>query len=1263
MKATKKLILILFILFAGFATKISAQESDVEIKTSYIYTNDSIAGFDEQAASAAAIENAIYGQEFKYFMYEEKRKFVIQKYNIKSPVQKVSSIVPFPAKYGAPSGIPNKSMFTLPSSGACTNDDFEDAQSNPGPQIGGVVNGWSLFGGVGSGPSNFCTPSATGATGQYVVYNAPTIDAIMIAPNNTVSSYFDATSITQPAGNCFIKLQDATAGASVTRLSKTYTISPTNALFRYAYRAVISNPAHSCCSQPGFKIGISITNTATGTSTVLTCPNITVAAGSSCGTAATGFSVGNLLNGAPSAYNASWVPGAIDLSPYLGNAVTLNVFAIDCNLSGHAGYVYFDALCAPMTIVGNGSGFPAGTPNITLPTCGAAGATITAPPGLGPYTWTSTAITVPGNLSVPNTTNTTLITNQSGTVALTMNPAGSCAPIIKIITVTITPAPQALITTTQAGCTNTTACVSLTTAGSASVTSNIIWTPSPGSLSSNSLLACTFPVGPGTVTVFDTFSCQVTNTFNINSAPPVPTFTLNANTFSITCTTPTANLNVTTNYTFGPSNFSWINSPPTFTSNATSISLSNGQTGNYTVSLNDPTTGCTVSQTFAIGQNTVAPPTTVTPISQVINCNAGAATFTSITTSSLTNITTYWFCPGATYSTGPSSQNSGTISISGCGNPGTSTVLTVNNTNGCSTTKTVQITSTSAFPTFNPTSTTNFTLGCASPVSTTTLCMANATSTNGPVQYAFMAPGSTATVPLSAGLFGASSCTTTGVAGTWTLVVLDPISLCQTPIPVVILSNTVLPNVSASMLTQTLTCNNPTVDAVGNSTTPNVNVSWLIPAPPNSLPTPSIVIGTPTGPNTNTALPNAYAIYTVVATNTVSQCKSTQTVQIYQNFSPPRNIGIGVSSPSFITCQNQCVTLSFTNAALSTSVSIPSNTWTTPAPAFVKSTLSSISACEVGTYSIAIKDSQNGCVTNTVINVLDQTNKPVLANIPTFTLDCAATSSLGASKITIALTGTLSNWSILLLSVPVASTGLSNPNLTNPPNGMTVTPAGANTVTFTVDQQGEYAFQVKNLATGCTETAEFDVIPGGLTADFSPSALTGYAPLSVNFTNLSSSSSTATGTSSITTNWSFGNGSVQTTTSAAIATTANYVNPGTYTVTIVSKKGGCVDSAYKVIRVDIPSKLEIPNVFTPNGDGSNDVFFLKTSNLTEITALIFDRWGNKVYELTSGTGNIAWDGKTLEGKDSPAGTYFYIIKATGKDGTTYDKKGNVSLYR
>jgi gliding motility-associated-like protein len=243
------------------------------------------------------------------------------------------------------------------------------------------------------------------------------------------------------------------------------------------------------------------------------------------------------------------------------------------------------------------------------------------------------------------------------------------------------------------------------------------------------------------------------------------------------------------------------------------------------------------------------------------------------------------------------------------------------------------------------------------------------------------------------------------------------------------------------------------------------------------------------------------------------------------------------------------------------------------------------------------------------------------------------------------------------------NTAFSNINLTTPPNGLTVTPAGAITGSFTVDKTGSYGFVAKNLITGCIEGGVFQVVAGGLNANFAPSALTGFAPLGVTFSNLSSSSSTLSGTSSITTVWSFGNGTAQTTTNVALSTNAIYNNPGTYTVTIVSSKGSCIDSAYKVIRVDIPSKLEIPNVFTPNGDGSNDVFFLKTSNLTEITALIFDRWGNKVYDLTSSTGNIAWDGKNLEGKECAAGTYFYVIKAKGKDEQSYEKKGNVSLFR
>ena len=97
--------------------------------------------------------------------------------------------------------------------------------------------------------------------------------------------------------------------------------------------------------------------------------------------------------------------------------------------------------------------------------------------------------------------------------------------------------------------------------------------------------------------------------------------------------------------------------------------------------------------------------------------------------------------------------------------------------------------------------------------------------------------------------------------------------------------------------------------------------------------------------------------------------------------------------------------------------------------------------------------------------------------------------------------------------------------------------------------------------------------------------------------------------------------------------------------------------------MDIPSKMVIPNVFTKNVDKANDVFRLIASSLKEVSVTIFDRWGNKVYELTSDTGNFGWDGKNQYGKECAAGTYFYIIKAIGNDGVEFDQKGNVSLFR
>ena len=145
--------------------------------------------------------------------------------------------------------------------------------------------------------------------------------------------------------------------------------------------------------------------------------------------------------------------------------------------------------------------------------------------------------------------------------------------------------------------------------------------------------------------------------------------------------------------------------------------------------------------------------------------------------------------------------------------------------------------------------------------------------------------------------------------------------------------------------------------------------------------------------------------------------------------------------------------------------------------------------------------------------------------------------------------------------------------------------------------------------------------------------------------------------------WNFGNSTFSITNSASVVPSVVYYSAGTYTITMYAKKGDCLDTTYKVVKVELPFKLEIPNVFTPNGDNVNDFFVLKATGLSEITIRIFDRWGQKVYDLTSQSGNIAWDGMNLYGKAAAEGVYFYVLKAKGFDGQSFERKGNISLFR
>lgn len=92
------------------------------------------------------------------------------------------------------------------------------------------------------------------------------------------------------------------------------------------------------------------------------------------------------------------------------------------------------------------------------------------------------------------------------------------------------------------------------------------------------------------------------------------------------------------------------------------------------------------------------------------------------------------------------------------------------------------------------------------------------------------------------------------------------------------------------------------------------------------------------------------------------------------------------------------------------------------------------------------------------------------------------------------------------------------------------------------------------------------------------------------------------------------------------------------------------------------SKLEIPNAFSPNGDGQNDVFKVKEGHQSIVSfhGYIFNRWGKKIYDWTDINGG--WDG-TVNGHDAKDGVYYVIIKARGADGRNYNLRRDVNLLR
>ncbi len=139
--------------------------------------------------------------------------------------------------------------------------------------------------------------------------------------------------------------------------------------------------------------------------------------------------------------------------------------------------------------------------------------------------------------------------------------------------------------------------------------------------------------------------------------------------------------------------------------------------------------------------------------------------------------------------------------------------------------------------------------------------------------------------------------------------------------------------------------------------------------------------------------------------------------------------------------------------------------------------------------------------------------------------------------------------------------------------------------------------------------------------------------------------------------WNFGNGETSTNTNDQ----NTYENEGVYEVMLIAFDNlGCSDTLLRDFVVKPEYLAYIPNSFSPNNDGINDVFKGSFIGEKEVQMLIFDRWGKLIYNETGH--RLTWDG-TNNGKSCPTDVYIYKFKTVDFEGNSHEYIGHLNLIR
>ncbi len=362
------------------------------------------------------------------------------------------------------------------------------------------------------------------------------------------------------------------------------------------------------------------------------------------------------------------------------------------------------------------------------------------------------------------------------------------------------------------------------------------------------------------------------------------------------------------------------------------------------------------------------------------------------------------------------------------------------------------------------------------------------------------------------------------------------------------------------------------------------------------------------GSNASSLTISTATVLTLQVTNNASGCVSA--ISNSCNVVTAANPTVAMSATPIIFCNGS-------NATLTPTVTGGQTAYTYSWTPSVLGTASTATTSNQGVYSVLVRDA-NLCVGTATVATVKSTPSVTLSS-PDLVIcpnDCSEITAVGTSSFA-PFTYAWSNDNAFIADSTLMCS------------------AGTVTVTFT-DAQGCSAFN--------TITVVNDVIPVASFTSTPPSPVTPTVLI-----DFMSTSTIATGsiTSSV---WTFGDGNG----ASGVNVNHAYITAGTFPIVLtVTGSNGCA-SSYTVNYI-VDAVLEIPNVFTPNGDGAND--FLKFKNLEVLGSnnlTIFNRWGKKIFEQDNYKND--WNGGGYND-----GTYFFILSVPMATPNIY--KGYVQLMR